>query len=180
MRIGILVLITSIAGCGGGSADLTCDYLADPGNCWAEAAAATKACLPPATETAVLQADRASCLFADGTRIVFDTALPTDDFDLERFAFTIEKDGSDCARFVDTFENRLELEAGGHSAIGQLRVGVFSLQCGGGKTYKSDFDLLFDCTPGTQPTDGFSVSAGLVTFMIISVSTPGELFRCAP
>ena len=36
------------------------------------------------------------------------------------------------------------------------------------------------CGGGSQPTDGFEVTADLVYFMIISVSTPGELFRCTP
>jgi len=180
IKITLLALLF-LAGCGGG-AQLTCEYLADPANCWAAAAAAAKACLPEATETGTLSADRASCSFTDGTRIVFDDALPNDTMDLERFGFTIEtSDGSNCARFLDTFENRMELEGGGHSAVSQLHPGgKFELSCGGGKSYKSDFDLLFECASGTQPTDGFEVTADLVTFMIISVSTPGDLFRCAP
>ena len=174
-----LLSLFFLAGCGG-SSQLTCEYLADPENCWAQAAAAAKACLPAATETGILAGDRASCSFTDGTRIVFDDALPNDTMDLESFGFRIEAiDGSTCARFLDTFLNRMELEAGGHSVVSQLR-GKFELICGGGKTYKSDFDLLFECAPGTQPTDGFEVTADLVYFMIISVATPGELFRCAP
>jgi hypothetical protein len=177
LRVSLLLLAPSC----GGSSDLTCEYLSDPGNCWAEAAAGARACLPAATETAVLATDRASCSFADGTRIVFDDVLPDDTMDLERLGFTIEKDGSTCARFLDTFENRMELEGGDHSAVSQLHPGGrFELRCGNGKSYTSDFQLLFECAPGTQPTDGFSVTTDLVTFSILSVSTPGELFRCAP
>lgn len=180
MRIGILVLMTVIVGCGSGSSGLTCEFLADPGNCWAEAAAAAAACLPPATETGVLAVDRASCSFADGTRVLFDDPLPNDTMDLERLGFTIETGGSACARFLDTFENRMELEAGDLSAVAELHSGgKFELSCNG-KSYKSDFSLLFECAPGTQPTDGFEVSADLVTFSISAVTTPGELFRCAP
>jgi hypothetical protein len=177
-QIPLLFLVTS---CGNGAADLTCEYLADPANCWASAAAEAKACLPATAETGVLAADRSSCSFTNGARVLFDDPLPDYTEDLERFAFTIEKDDSSCARFVDTFQNRLELEAGGISATGQLHAGSrFVLSCGDGKSYEADFGLLFECAAGTQPTDGFSVAPDLVTFMIIAVTTPGELFRCAP
>jgi hypothetical protein len=168
-----------LAGCGG-SAKLTCEYLEDPKNCWARAAAAAKACLPDDADTGVLEAGRAVCSFTDGTRIVFDDPLPNDTMDLERFGFTIETDGSDCARFLDTFANRLELEAGGYSVVSQLHPGhKFELDCGD-KSYTSDYDLLFECASGSQPVDGFEVTPDLVYFTIISVSTPGELFRCTP
>lgn len=161
--------------------DLTCEILSDPGNCWADKALAARACLPPATEVGVLAADRASCLYADGTRIVFDTPLPVDSFDLERLAFTIETGGAMCARFVDTFANRMELTAGGGTVVSELHAGsTFHLHCDDGTTYSSSFELLFTCPGGTAPTDGFSVEADLVTFSISAVTTPGELFRCAP
>jgi hypothetical protein len=174
-----LLSVLLLAGCDG-SSQLTCEYLEDPQNCWAQAAAAAKACLPEPADNGVLAADRESCSFSDGTRVVFDDALPDDIMDLETFGFTIEKsDGSRCARFLDTFENRMELEAGGNHVVSQLRA-KFELICGDGKTYRSDFDLLFECAAGSQPTDGFEVTPDLVYFMIISVTTPGELFRCTP
>jgi hypothetical protein len=71
----------------------------------------------------------------------------------------------------------MELEGGGKKVISQLRA-KFELICDGGKTYSADFDLLFECAAGSQPTDGFDVTADTVYFMIISVTTPGELFRC--
>src|SRR5687768_15859967 len=104
MRTGVIAFVLpcfSLGACGG--ADLTCELLADPTNCWAEAAAALKACLPAGTTPATLASDRASCSFADGTRIVFDAPLPTSNFDLEGLGFTIERDGATCGRFVDTF-----------------------------------------------------------------------------
>lgn len=159
---------------------LTCEILSDPGNCWAEAAGAAAACLPKG-ETAVLAPDRASCGFSDGTKVVFDEPLPSDTLMLERLAFSIEKNGSSCARFVDTFENRMELTAGSLGAVSELHPGsAFHLHCDDGPTYKADFSLLFTCPPNTAPTDGFSVEPDLVTFLISSVATPGELFRCAP
>lgn len=179
MRRTALVACGLLSGCGG-DAELTCDLLQDPGNCWASAAAAAADCLPPAAETGVLAADRASCTFSDGTRVVFDAPLPLDAIDLERFGFTIETGGAECARFVDTFANRMELEAGGISVVSELHPGgEFHLHCPD-TTYAADFDLLFTCQPFSAPTDGFDVQPDLVTFSISSVTTPGELFRCAP
>jgi hypothetical protein len=174
--LGMLLLLCSTA-C---DSDLTCEVLADPEeNCWAKAAGAMKACLP-ADAQGVLASDRGSCSFADGSRVVFETPLPSDTFSLDRLAFTVEKDGAECGRFVDTFGNRMELSAGGTSAVSELHPGGdFHLHCGG-TTYASDFDLLFTCPGGTAPTDGFDVQASRVEFTIVSVSSPGVLFTCAP
>jgi hypothetical protein len=77
-------------------------------------------------------------------------------------------------------QNRMEMEADGHTAIAQLHAGgKFELSCGG-NSYTSDFGLLFECAAGSGPTDGFEVSVNLVSFMIISAATPGEMFRCTP
>lgn len=158
---------------------LTCAYLEDPGNCWAATAAALAECLPSQGAVGVLAADRSSCSFDNGAVVQFETPLPNTTEELERLAFTIELDGSTCGSFVDTFENRQELEADGELVFAELSGGVFTLDCGGA-VYESSFDSLFDCTPGTQPTDAFSLEPALVTFSVSSVATPGELFRCTP
>ena len=75
----------------------------------------------------------------------------------------------------------MELKAGSLGAVSELHAGSeFHLHCDNGPSYESKFDLLFTCPGGTAPTDGFSVEPNLVTFLISSVTTPGELFRCAP
>lgn len=180
LAIAVGLATLSAAGCG--DDELTCAVLQDPTNCWAEAAAAAAACLPPPSEVGVLAPDRGSCSFSDGTLVVFDTPLPTDNFDLERFAFTVETNGSACARFVDTFQNRMELTAGGTTVVSELHAGSeFHLHCGDGTTYSSSFDLLFTCPAGSAPTDGFRVEQNLVEFFIVSVATsPDPLFTCAP
>lgn len=156
---------------------LTCAYLEDPGNCWASTAAELAACLPELGASGVLAPDRSSCSFENGAVVQFETPLPNTTEELERLAFTIELDGSTCGSFVDTFENRQELEAGGESVFAELRSGTFTLDCGEA-AYESSFESLFDCPGGTQPTDAFSVEPALVSFSISSVATPGELFRC--
>jgi hypothetical protein len=172
-----LVVACLLVGCGG-SDELTCELLADPGNCWAEAASAMAACMPARAMPATLAADRTSCTFDDGVRVVFDTPLPTDTIDLERLAFSIEVDGVECARFVDTFSNRMELTGGGETVVSELTGGTFRLACPD-QDFESSFDLLFTCTvSGSAPTDGFDVRPDGFTFSISAVTTPGEMFRC--
>lgn len=171
-------LLLALVGCGGAE-ELTCEILEDPRNCWAAAAAAAAACLPAAAEVGVLAGDRASCSWTDGTRVQFEQPLPSQTSELERLAFTIERDGTECASFVDTFMNRMELRAGELGADSELHAGgEFHLHCLEGTDYEADFDLLFTCAPWSAPTDGFEVTPTSVTFSISAVTTPGELFRC--
>lgn len=185
MRRLIGAVFAVLIGCNGADDEaqpLTCEILSDPGNCWAEAAAEAATCVPsPDEEIGVLEPDRASCTYTVGSRVVFDEALPLDVMDLERLALTLEKDGAKCGRFVDTFMNRMELEAGPYGAVSQLFSSErFELRCNDGRRYTSDFDLLFTCDPWTAPTDGFDVTPDSFLFMISSVATPGEMIRCAP
>ncbi len=178
LMVGLCAATT--AACGESTEPLTCELLSDPTNCWASAAADAVACLPGMSAIGVLAPDRASCTFSDGSRVVFDEPLPDDVFDLERLAFTFERNGAECARFVDTFGNRMELTGDDGVIVSELHPGgAFHLHCPD-TTYTSDFDLLFTCPGGTAPTDGFDVAPDLVTFSIIAVTTPGELFRCVP
>ena len=146
----LVALALSSAACGNSA--LTCDVIADPANCWAATAAEIRDCLPPNTEIGEIAADRARCTYANGTEIVFDSPLPDDIDDLENFGFTVNTNGAFCARVIDTFENRIEIESANQSAVAQLR-GNFELICGGGPTYESDFDLLFDCAAEQIPPE---------------------------
>ncbi len=178
MRAGCLLVVLAI-GCDGGDA-LTCDLLADDGNCWARAADALAACMPARATPATLAPDRGSCAFSDGVVVVFDDPLPNDTLDLERLAFSVEVDGVECGRFVDTFNNRMELTGGGETVVSELLAGRdFHLRCDDGD-FSSDFDLVFDCAAEgiPAPTDGFEVTPSTFVFTVTSVTTPGELFRC--
>lgn len=176
MRITCLASL-ALASCGG--SDLTCDLLAEPTNCWATAAEAMAACMPARGTPATLATDRASCTFSDGVRVVFDAPLPNSVFDLDRLGFSIEANGATCARFVDTFMNRMELTADGDTVVSELLPGKdFHLRCPG-EDFSTNFDTLFTCTPpAVPPTDGFDVDATTFTFSLSAVTTPGELFRC--
>lgn len=181
MTRGALLLLAACGGGGGdGTTELTCDLLAQPTNCWATAAQALAACLPARATPAMLAADRASCTFTDGARVVFDAPLPMATTDLHRLAFTVEASGATCAAFTDTFMNRMELTGGGATVVSTLLAGQrFELQCDGGPTYETAFSTLFTCQPpAVAPTDGFEVTSTGVTFTLVSVATPGPLFTC--
>ena len=134
--------------------------------------------------TGALSADRTTCTYPDGVRVVWDTALPTDPFQLDRFALTVFTSGGvKCARFVDTFENRMELTpealGEGETIVSELHPGKkFHLHCPD-QDFETNFDTLFTCTPPAfAPTDGFDVDPTSVSFSISSTSTVGQLVHC--
>lgn len=173
-------MVLGLVGACGGPDELTCEVLADPENCWAVAAEELAACMPDRATPAAMAADRGSCTFADGVVVAFDTPLPMDTLDLERLAFTIEVDGAPCGRFVDTFDNRMELTGSGETVVSELHPGsTFHLHCAG-QDFETAFDTLFTCAGEgiPAPTDGFEVTPTTFQFTITSVTTPGMLFRC--
>jgi len=177
MRVACFVLVMAI-GCG--ETELTCDLLADEGNCWATAAGALAACMPARATPATLEADRGSCTFSDGVRVVFDAPLPDDTIDLEGLGFSVLSGDQVCGRFVDTFQNRMELTGGGRTVVSELHPGSeFHLHCPD-EDFGSSFDRLFECAGQgiPAPTDGFDVTPTSFSFAVTSVTTPGELFRC--
>lgn len=172
MRAAVLAILS---GCGGGGGALTCELLAEPDNCWAEAASAFAACLPQ--PQGVLAPDRASCTFPDGVRVVFEPALPVSGLDLDHVAVTVLASGGDeCGRFVDTGMNRQELTAGGETVTGELRGGEFHLRCGDDELSTS-FDALLQCPP-PLPSAGLQLTSTGVTFIAASAATPMPVFRC--
>jgi len=176
--MGKFALLAMLAACGS-SEDLTCELLADPTNCWADAAAKAAACLPMRAAPAMLSADRSKCTWPDGSQITFDTPLPTTTTDLERLAF--DATGPGCSwRFVDTFMNRMELTVDGETEVSQLHPNrTFELACSNGTSYEADFDLLFTCQPPARaPTDGFEVTATSFQFTLSAVNAPIPLFTC--
>jgi hypothetical protein len=177
MRVPSVILFA--AACGGPD-ELTCELLADPENCWAVAAEELAACMPARATPAVMAADRGSCTFSDGVVVVFDDPLPMDNLELEGLGFTVEVDGAPCGRFVDTFNNRMELTGSSETVVSELHPGsLFHLHCGQGD-FETAFDTLFTCAGEgiPAPTDGFEVTATTFQFTITSVTTPGTLFSC--
>jgi len=157
---------------------LTCEVLQDPTNCWAATAAEVRACLPTDATTGRLSSDRSACLFADGSEVRFETALPVTADELTRLSFRLlDPRGAVCATVTDTFANRIVVEAE-TTAVAELEsADRFVLTCGA-KRFETSFDALFDCPAGIQPTDSYGLEADEVTFRLWSVTTPGPLFTC--
>ena len=172
-----LVLIW-LAACGGGG-DLTCEQLADPTNCWAKAATAAAACLTSRATPAKLSADRTTCTWDDGSKVVFDAPLPADTIDLDHLTF--DASGAGCSwHFTDTFHNDMLLTVNGKTEESTLHPDhTFELACDDGNSYTADFDLLFTCAaPAAPPTDGFSIDTTGVTFTLDAVNLSRPLFTC--
>jgi hypothetical protein len=184
---GLVPVVIVVAACGGlgacgGDEELTCEMLADPGNCWADLAAQVLACLPEQSQTAIFSADRQSCTYGT-SQIHFDAPLPSSTIELEQLAF--DGTGPGCSwRFVDTFANRMELTVGNRTVVSELHPGgKFHLHCDNGTTYETDFDNLFKCAgatpPGPPPTDGFEVTPTSFQFSLSAVGIPRPLVNCA-
>ncbi len=179
-HLAIAVVVALLAAGCGSSEELTCSLLADPMNCWASAAARATACLPSRETPGTLSADRSQCTWPDGAQVRFDSPLPTDPFDFERLAFAVTGPDGCAWRFVDTFQNRMELTVDGHTEVSQLHPDhQFELACSDGTSYEADFDLLFTCQPPARaPTDGFDVTPTSFQFTLSAVNAPTPLFTC--
>jgi hypothetical protein len=128
----------------------------------------------------MLSADRTRCTWPDGAEVMFDTPLPNTTLDLERLAFDVSGPDGCSWRFVDTFQNRMELTVDGNTEVAQLHAGhQFELACSDGTSYEADFDLLFTCQPPARaPTDGFEVTPTMFQFTLSAVDAPVPLFTC--
>jgi hypothetical protein len=174
-----MALFVVLAGCGG-SDELTCAVLADPNNCWAAAAAEATTCLAMHETPGTLSADRTTCTWSDGTKVVFDAPLPDDTMQLDHLSFTAT--GLNCSwSFTDTFMNKMILTVDGRTEVSQLHPGgTFELACDDGASYETDVDNLFTCagSGGRLPTDGYEVTPTSVSFTISAVNAPIPLFTC--
>lgn len=174
------MLTVALLGACGGSEDLTCAVLEDPGNCWAKAAAEATSCLAMRATPGVLSADRTACTWADGSSVTFDAPLPTDTAELDHLSFSVVGPGCSWS-FTDTFMNRMELTVGLETEVSQLHPDhTFELACHDGTSYETDFSNLFTCagSGARAPTDGFEVTATSFEFTISAANAPVPLFTC--
>lgn len=174
-----MALFVVVAGCGG-SDDLTCAVLADPGNCWAAATSEAASCLVMHATPGTLSADRTQCTWSDGSTVTFDAPLPSDTIELDHLSFTVTAPGCSWS-FTDTFMNKMLLTVDGKTEVSELHPdNTFELSCHDGTSYETSSMGLIDCagSGGRVPTDGFDVTATSVEFTISAVNAPVPLFRC--
>ena len=182
----VSILLLCVAGACAGEDELTCDVLADVNTCWARAAKGLQECMAGASLPGTLDETRTMCAFDNGTLVNFEGQLPTNTEsvvdELEDLALEIRSpDGEVCGTFRDTLNNQIAISAGGYNATARLRRGEFSIECGDGQTYTSDFERIFDCAGEgiPAPTDGFELTSDMVRLLVFSAATPeGNLLSC--
>lgn len=171
-------MVVALFACGHDQKTLTCQLMADPTNCWAKATSAASDCLPMRDVVGALAADRKSCTWPDGTSVAFDEALPDDRTQLTSLAMSFRSaDGSECARFEDSFDSHLDLSAGGEDVVVEIRAADLEMECGD-TTFITTANSTSLCTPGTVPTDGFQLTETSFQLTLVAVTTPGPFFTC--
>jgi len=132
-----------LAACGSKGGDLDCAWLAS-NNCWKTTAAAAVSCLPPASETGTLSADRRTCTFTAGKTISFDDPLTLPVPQGKQWKFTAMNNGQQCLRYEDTTQQSFKITStAGTVSEGSSGSGL-TLTCPDGASYSSSnsFGLL--------------------------------------
>jgi hypothetical protein len=183
--VGVIGLLWTAAGCGGGSAGpLDCAWLVGD-NCWKQTAAAAVPCLPPTAETGVLGADDKTCTYASGATVVFAAPLTLPvPRELEgnqppAWNFTVSNGGATCLHF-ESSASSLKLTVGGQT-VTERRSGVMGLAvtCPDGTAYaSSDAFTLIGCGDGFPPGLTYSSSATSVSFGLIGTEDSFPVFSC--
>jgi hypothetical protein len=174
--------IALLAGCSSDQDDLTCALLADPSNCFDQAAAALAACMPMRATPATLSADKMTCTFADGVYVLFNHPVPS--FFMYPFngsAFDVYgPDASLCGHVAwsDNTGQSIGIVVGGMSAgfssDEQVRGSEFSCPT---HTYRASFDALGGCKDHEPYLAGLGPAP--YGFTIGNVSTTSSpLFVC--
>jgi hypothetical protein len=169
---------------GATTSELSCAWL-ESDNCWKQTVAGAKTCLPPATETGMMGADRGMCTFASGATVTFAPAvalpLPRD----PAWNFTIANAGGECLHF-ETSQAAMKLTVHGQTVTqtGFDPTGV-KITCPDGKSYVSFNATDLSSCNGGGPSSGlprnFSNDAGgLLSFTLLGAQSDVQLFACGP
>ena len=180
------------AGCGDDEGDgtglsgdpLTCDWLAS-NNCWKTTVAAAQSCVPPASETGVLNADGTSCAYASGSSVAFHepVIVPSDIDDPLNWDFTQSQAGVDCVSLED-YEDGSSLTLTVQGMTYREKYEGFGMQvtCPDGSKFATDdvFDLL-ECDNFFQDGPGWaSGSSDVSVSLTLSNGADGvQVFSCS-
>jgi hypothetical protein len=185
--LSIALLLTA---CGGGSKEtdepkevtLTCAVI-ESDWCWSTAVEEAALCLDD-EQTGVWTSDRTSCDYADGSRVDFDTAVPTDVFDNDTWlwSFTVyDGSGAECARFVETDTGLTLTTASGTVSESISGFAAITMTCPGGEElYNNNAFDLFECEGGSLPGYGYSGDAD-ISWSLLGDPRPdeyGQVFTC--
>jgi len=84
-----------------GDAGSLCSFWGDGTNCFKQSISQAAMCLPAISELGVLSADGATCTYASGSVVTFDTPV-TFPIDTHVWKFTIKNGATQCLRFDQT------------------------------------------------------------------------------
>lgn len=180
----VAIGVVGLVGCS--QPDLTCSLLANPSNCFAQAAVALAACMPMRATPATLSTDQTTCTFADGVYVVFNAPLPrlsshvTDPGGIEFSIYA--PDASLCGHlyYEENAGDVLGVSDGTDGATWEtpLDSSGFALGCPSHRYTGSPDDGLA-CQPSTVvPGFVYSTSGPPYSFTVSSVATPSPLFTC--
>lgn len=144
-KILILALLSLTALACDDSEELTCEVLTSPDFCWQTAVTEAYACTADVTMgDCEMAADNLSCAYPDSNiSATFQPALDPDAFiGMDEVDATVNVDGTQCARFVDSDDSMQLTTASGTVLI--TNGSTYSIECQDGTVYATSkpFDLL--------------------------------------
>jgi hypothetical protein len=168
------------AGCGD-SADLTCEWLAGPTNCWANTALAAAPCLPPDGETGMFSGDNATCSYTTGESVRFTPALVLPLPDDPPWNFTVnDVAGAACLHYEDS-GTAMELVVGGQTVDVGGAGTTMTITCpdGSSATTSNALNLLGCPNLAGLPGSAYGFTDTSVSFSLIGTNTDAlSVFSC--
>jgi hypothetical protein len=138
-------------------------------------------CVPPEEERGVLSADRTSCDYADGTRVIFLDPAPST---LENITwhFALEKNGARCFEYEGLGRKTRYTSGNETTRLEATAGGSMDLTCSDGKLYRApDAFAVLDCA--TVFGSSYQASPDEVSFSFIGLDGAGraqrDMFDCA-
>jgi hypothetical protein len=188
--LGVGVVMAVGCGSGGGKggpagARVDCAWVAG-NNCWRTTTAFAAACIPPSTESGVLNAADTACTYASGAMVTFNVPLMTSSL-LPTYDFAVTgANGQPCLTFKSMATGGFTLDVHGQTLTIAASQTGFTLTCPDGTKYDGRDDDLVSCGDASLfdvlPSYGFS-SGQTYAFSLTGTQDPSgqlQLFSCGP
>jgi len=166
LRPALVTALLFCCACAEPDGPLTCQWFHDD-NCWKTAIEEVTACVPAASVAGLLDPDRTSCTYPDGTTVVMD--LPSAD-NGDVLTFQVTGDGEPC------LEGRWILQAPLSEISLTTTSGTFtyredettaSITCHGGRTFRTDDkEALAACLESPGVIDPYGVYGASITVAV--------------
>ena len=191
--LGVALFVAGVDCSGSGSgpavstSSLDCAWLASD-NCLKANLVAGMSCVASPAETGVLSADNASCSYASGVVVTFDSplSLPIAANPPAGWQFTVTRAGAECLRFESTDNDNFKLVVNGAAVTQTLPRPAstnVTITCPDGTSYSNSNAIsLLSCDPGGPLSEGYSSDATSVSLMLQlfrNNAPPLSMFDCA-